>query len=182
MSENNYKKKWYALQTLSGFEKKVLTAIQNLIELEDLGEKIEKVVFPEEEVQLYRSGRRYNRVKKVLPSYIFIKMVDESDIFYKISNIEGVLKFIGTKNKPSPIPEREVMKITGKVEGEKIVFDFEPDTYVRIIDGPFKDFDGLIKEVYPEKERVKVIISVFGRKTPIELDFDQIVPITEKNK
>jgi len=168
---------WYALHTYSGHENKVKSYLESLIESDASG-AISQVVVPTEEVMEMRAGKRVVVKKRFLPSYVLIQMEMTKDAWHTVTNIPGVTNFVGPARKPQPLSQEEVDHILGQVDRRKSP-DVEDISYmegdhVKVNDGPFKDFIGTVEEVIPDKRRVKVMISIFGRGTSVELDVLQV--------
>ncbi len=171
--------RWYSIQTLTGKENVVLDSINNKVEVDGLQEKILDVVMKTDEITEFKNGKKKKRIVKKLPSYIFIKMVFDRDLMYELSNIEGVMGFVSNSKGPIRIPESEMKAIVEQTESQVYDVEFKVNSAVKIINGPFNTFTGTVNEIYPDKARMKVTISVFGRNTPVELDFKEVVPVTE---
>ena len=174
--------KWYAVQSYSGHENKVQKLIQRKID-EEAGEtpeekELQAVLVPTQEVMEIKNGKRVEVTKRLYPGYILVKMVLNDRTRHAVNNIQGVIKFVGTGRDPQPLREEEVNKILGvKVEGEaekEEEVPFRAGQVVEVISGPFTDFSGKIQEVYADKGKVKVEVSLFGRPTSVELDFTQL--------
>lgn len=170
--------KWYCLRTFSGHENKVKQAIEAEIKRLELQDKIKEVIVPLETVYETKNGKRREKVRNFLPGYVVIKLILDKKTIDLITNINGVMNFVGRKNAPTPLQESEVERIFGRVENrdnittvEKIYNENDP---VKVIDGPFTGFSGIIKEVNNEKQKLKVEVAILGRRTPIELDFIQV--------
>jgi len=174
-------KNWYIVQTFSGFEQKVAEVIKDLIKSKQLEDKIEKVEVPIHEVTEVKRGKRVQRKKKYFPSYVLVQMEMNKELYHMIKNIQKVTGFLGTTGKPIPVPDKEIDKIMGNIrEGSlapepKVSFDIGEQ--VKVCEGPFASFSGLVEEVDEDKLRLKVSVSIFGRPTPIDLDYNQV----EKN-
>lgn len=176
--------KWYVLQVYSGHENKVKLRIERLIEglVDENGEpKIGEVMVPTEEVTELRNGKKVKLEKKIYPGYVLINMVADDESLYTLSNTQGIIKFAGGGVKPHPLRESEVNKVIRREErvaaAQGMPVDDIPYTvgeYVEVIDGPFTDFNGRIEELFPEKGKVKVVVSLFGRPTPLELNYLQL--------
>lgn len=173
------KKNWYVIHAYSGYENFVMREVEERINRHNLKDKIEEVIVPAEEVVEVRSGQKRKSTRKFFPGYVLIKMVMDDETWHIIKNIPRVLGFIGgTGQVPAPISEKEANAILQRVEeGEtkprpKILF--EPGEVVRVIDGPFQDFNGVVEEVNYDKNRLHVAVLIFGRSTPVELDFGQV--------
>ena len=174
-------KNWYIIQTFSGFEQKVAEALKENIKIKELTDKIEKVEVPMHEVTEVKKGKRVKRKKKYFPSYVLVKMEMDKELYHMIKNIQKVTGFLGTPGTPIPVPEKEIDKIMGSIkEGSfapKPKVSFDIGEQVKVCEGPFASFNGLVEEVDEEKLRLKVSVSIFGRPTPIDLEYDQV----EKN-
>ncbi|CAL4318209.1 Transcription termination/antitermination protein NusG [Buchnera aphidicola (Protaphis terricola)] len=181
MHENS-KKKWYVLQAFSGFEGRVAQSIREHVKSNKMQKFFGEVMVPSEEVIEIRGGQRRKSEYKFFPGYVLIQMIMTDTTWHLIRNIPRVLGFIGGKSdKPSPISHKEVETIINRLRkiGDKPRPKtlFEPGEMIRVNDGPFADFNGVVEEVDYEKSRLKVSVSIFGRSTPVELDFRQV----EKN-
>ncbi len=170
--------KWYSLRALSGKEKKIRDAILHEAALANLQEIIVDVLVPSENVVEMRGGKKYVRNKVFFPGYIMIQMELTKVSRYLIENTPGVMSFVGPKGEPTPLKEDEIRRILGEVEerdGKEILgTPYAPGDPIKIIDGPFIDFSGFVKEIDETKQKVKVEVSIFGRPTPVELDYLQI--------
>lgn len=172
--------KWYVVHTYSGHENRVAAALKQRIESEHLENKILEVLVPTQEKIEIRSGRKETVKEKLFPGYILVKMIFDDTSWLAVRTTQGVTAFIGMSNKPTPISEEEVKSIIAfmKQEGQptyKQIFS-EGDT-VKIIDGPFTEFIGKVESVDKERGKVKVLVSIFGRETPVELDFLQVAKL-----
>ena len=169
--------KWYAIHVLSGHEKKVKLYIENEIRHNNLEEKIEKILIPSEEITEMKDGKKRTRTKIMFPGYMLINMAFDKNTRHLVLNTPGVTNFVGKKNEPVALRPDEVDRIIGKVEGkdkDRSQVPFHVGDPIKVIDGPFTDFTGFVEEVNEEKNKVKVMVSIFGRSTPVELDFLQI--------
>ncbi len=171
-------KSWYIVQTFSGFEQKVAENINKTVEKLELKDKIEDVVVPIHEVTEVKRGKRVQRKKKYFPGYVLVKMDMDNQLYHLIKNIKKVSGFLGQKGTPAPVSEEEIKKIMGQIK-DGLVDSKSGITYnigekVQVIDGPFASFNGLVEEVDDEKLRLKVSVSIFGRPTPVDLDFNQV--------
>ena len=167
---------WYVVHTYSGHEAKVKKNLESRIETMDMNEKIFEVIVPtEEEIEIH-NGQRRTVNKKVYPGYVLVKMRMDDDSWYVVRNTPGVTSFVGMGTKPTPLSEGEVSAIKKQMTAEapRIKLTLAVGDNVRIVDGPFQDFEGKIDEVNQEKGRVKVLVSFFGRETAVELDFLQV--------
>lgn len=173
--------KWYTVRVLSGHEKKIKAAIENDIELAGITDKVAEVVIPAEQIIEMKDGKKKERTRIFFPGYLLLNMTMDEQSRYVISNCQGVISFVGSKNVPSPLQPDEVQRIMGRIkaseDGVEVEIPFVEDSAVVVVDGPFKDFSGVVKEVNKEKRKVKVMVSIFGRQTPVELDFLQVQPI-----
>jgi transcriptional antiterminator NusG len=174
-------KQWYVVQTYSGQEGKVAEHIQDLIEAGEVKEQIEKVLVPTQEVVSLKGGKKVKTTRRFFPSYILIEMELTKESIHLVQNINGVSGFVGGR-KPQAIREEEIRRILGQQEKSTRTqvseVPFEIGDAVKIKEGPFKDFDGTVDEIHPEKGKVKVMVSVFGRSTPVEVDFVHVNPLT----
>lgn len=170
--------KWYALRVFSGHENRVKLALEAEVKRLDLGERIQDILIPEEKVFEVRNGKKRTRVKNFLPGYIIVRAVIDNKTRDVITGIPSVVSFVGTKTEPVPLQEEEVNRILGRVEERKnietIANSYREGDPVKVIDGPFTGFSGVVKDVNNEKQKVKVEVGILGRKTPVELDFSQI--------
>lgn len=166
---------WYVLHTYSGYENKVKKSIESRIEALDLGERVYEVVVPTQEEIEIRNGQRHTVQRKVFPGYVLVRMQMDDETWYALRNTPGVTGFVNVNNKPVPLAEQQVQAIMKGMAAEapKVKMTFQLGDTVRIIDGPFADFRGEIDEVNHEKGKIKVLVSFFGRETPVELDFLQ---------
>jgi transcriptional antiterminator NusG len=169
---------WYTLRVISGKEKKIRENI--LYEVEDAGlqDEVADILVPSENIVEMKDGKKKVRNKVFFPGYILIKMNNDKKIRYLIENTNGVISFVGPNGQPQALKPEEVTRILGEVEGregkEVVVNPFKVGDAVKVIDGPFMDFSGFVQEVNDEKQKIKVSVSIFGRPTPIELDFLQV--------
>lgn len=174
--------KWYIVNTLSGFEYKVSQAIRDAAEKRGMSEKFEDIVVPTESVTEVKKGKKVVSEKKIYPGYILIKMQLDDASWNLVKNTPKVSGFLGGSGKPLPVSEREVAQVLQQVEQGSVAKDvdvmFEVGESVKIIDGPFETFTGVVDEIDALKKRLKISVSIFGRPTPVELDFSQV----EKNK
>jgi len=167
---------WYVVHTYSGHEAKVKKNLESRIETMDMNEKIFEVIVPTEEEIEIKNGQRRTVNKKVYPGYVLVKMQMDDDSWYVVRNTPGVTSFVGMGTKPTPLGDNEVFAIKTQMTAEapRIKLSLAVGDNVRIVDGPFQDFEGRIDEVNQEKGRVKVLVSFFGRETAVELDFLQV--------
>ncbi len=171
-------KNWYIVQSYSSFEKKVAKTIQEEAKKANLEDKIEEVLVPTQEVTEVRRGKRFQRKKKYFPGYVLVKMDMDNQIYHLIKNIKKVSGFLGQKGNPFPVSEKEIQKIKGQIKDgvvqSKSFISYNTGENVQVIDGPFASFHGLVEEVDEEKSRLKVSVMIFGRPTPVELEFNQV--------
>ena len=172
---------WYIVQAYSGFEKKVVESIKEELKKSNLSEKLEDVLVPTHQVTEVKKGKRTKKEKKFFPGYVLIKVDLNKEIYHKIKNLQKVSGFLGSTDKPTPISDLEIKRILGQVSEsavtQKTGISFEIGEKVKVCDGPFASFNGLIEEIDEEKSRLKVSVSIFGRATPVDLEFNQV----EKN-
>ena len=171
-------KNWYIVQTFSGFEQKVAQTLKETIQTKELSDKIEDVLVPMHEVTEVKRGTRVQVKRKYFPSYILVKMEMNKDLYHMIKNIQKVTSFLGTAGKPIPVSEKEIDKIMGRIKegtlAPKTQISFDIGEQVKVCEGPFSSFSGLVEEVDEDKSRLKVSVSIFGRPTPIDLEYDQV--------
>ena len=173
-------KNCYIIQTFSGFEQKVAETLKDTIKKKKdlLEDQIEDVLIPTHEVTEVKRGKRVQRKKKYFPSYVLVKMEMNKELYHMIKNINKVTGFLGTTGIPAPVPEKEINKIMGRIkEGTltpKTQVTFDIGEQVKVCEGPFASFSGLVEEVDEEKSRLKVSVSIFGRPTPIDLEYNQV--------
>jgi len=169
---------WYIVQSYSSFENKVATAIKEEVKKAKIEDKIEEIIVPTHDVTEVKRGKRVQRKKKYFPGYVLVKMDMDNQLYHLIKNIKKVSGFLGQKGTPAPVSEEEIKKIMGQIK-DGLVDSKSGITYnigekVQVIDGPFASFNGLVEEVDDEKLRLKVSVSIFGRPTPVDLDFNQV--------
>ena len=170
--------RWYIVHAYSGFEKKVAESIREQIEQKDMGDLIEQVLVPTEEVVEMRRGQKVNSERKFFPGYVLVKMDMTNESYHLVKNVGKVTGFLGTANKPQPIPDREAERILQQmqdgIERPKPSIMFEVGEQVRVSDGPFASFNGIVEDIDEERARLKVSVSIFGRATPVELEYTQV--------
>ena len=171
--------KWYVLRTFSGHEKKVKQYLEKEIERIGLTEKLSEIMIPTETVFEMRQGKKRTREKTFFPGYVLIQAVLDNELQHVISNVPSVVGFLTTGDQPTPLRPDEMNRILGKVDearemGEQPEIPFKMGDAIKVVDGPFNNFTGFVEEVYPDKMKVKVMVSIFGRKTPLELDYLQV--------
>ena len=172
-------KKWYVVKAISGKERKVKELIESEINHSNLRDYISQVLIPTEKVYQVRKGKKISKERSYLPGYVLIEALLVGEVAHVIKNVPGVLGFLGSKGEPIPMRPAEVNRILGKVDelsekGEEISEPFIVGESVKVIDGPFNSFSGIIEEVNEEKKKLKVMVKIFGRKTPLELSFMQV--------
>ncbi|MFH0847147.1 MAG: transcription termination/antitermination protein NusG [Chloroflexota bacterium] len=169
-------KSWYVIHTYAGYEERVKKNLEQRIKSMDTRGEIAEVVIPTEEQIEVKNGQRHTVVKKILPSYVLVKMKLSDQSWNIVRNTSGVTGFVGSGAKPSPLPETEVNRILKQMSAEAPVYKvgFRKGQSVRVIDGPFLDFMGIVDDINLEKGRVKVLLTLFGRETPVGLDFLQV--------
>ncbi len=169
-------RRWYVIHTYSGYENKVKTNLEHRIQSMDMGDKIFQVLVPTEEEIEIKNGKRHPVERKIFPGYVLVEMVMSDDSWYVVRNTPGVTSFVGSGNKPTELTDTEVRAILRqiKLDAPKYKVAFTKGEAVRVTDGPFTDLHGVVDEVNPERNKVKVLVSIFGRETPVELDFLQI--------
>jgi len=172
-------KRWYVVHAYSGYEKRVMNSLKEQMALKDLEDQFGEILVPTEEVVEMRDGKKRRSERKFYPGYVLVQMEMNDETWHLVKSTSRVLGFIGgTKDKPAPITEKEALAILQRVETgaekPKPKTLFEPGEIVRVIDGPFADFNGVVEEVDYEKSRVKVAVLIFGRSTPVELAFSQV--------
>ena len=170
--------RWYIVHAYSNFEKKVADDIENKARQKGLEHLFEKILVPTEKVVEVRRGRKVDAERKFFPGYVLVRANLTDEAYHLIKNTPKVTGFLGSDNKPVPIPDYEAERILGQVQDgvdrPKPSISFEIGEQVRVTDGPFASFNGLVEELDFEKARVKVSVSIFGRATPVELDFEQV--------
>jgi transcription termination/antitermination protein NusG len=170
--------RWYIVHTYSNFEKKVAEAIREKAEATGLDEKFEEILVPTEKVVEVRRGRKIDTERKFFPGYVLVRMDMTDDAYHLIKNTPKVTGFLGADNKPTPISDGEAQRILQQVqegiERPKPSVHFDIGEQVRVADGPFASFNGIVEEVDEERARLKVAVSIFGRATPVELEYGQV--------
>ena len=180
-SENMDKGNWYIVQCFTGHEYKVQARILSLIEKEVFKDKIFRVLVPEEETVEIKNNKRVEKVSKIFPGYVFVQMLSDEHASFEIRRLPGVSKFIGSKSAPTPVTEEEILKVLRKVgdKTKKVDVDYEVNEVIKVIGGPFRGYSGPISEINADKGKLKAMISIFGRETPVELDFDQVEKVVQ---
>ncbi len=173
--------KWYILQVYSGFENKVKMSLEEKIASSPYSEKFTDIIVPTEQIVELVKGKRKTSSRKFYPGYILIRMDLNNETWHIVNSTDKVSGFLGNKDKPTPITDEEAEKILSRMESGKVKpqpkYFFEPGDDIRVTDGPFTNFNGTVEEVNPEKGKIRVLVSIFGRSTPVELDFVQVTKL-----
>ena len=171
-------KNWYIVQSHSSFENKVAQLIKEEYEKSKISEKIEEIVVPTHDITEVKRGKRVQRKKKYFPGYVLIKSEMDNNIYHMIKNIKKVSGFLGSKGTPIAVSEKEIEKILGQIKDgvaqPKSAIEYNIGEKVQVIDGPFASFSGMVEEIDEDKLRLKVSVSIFGRPTPVELEYNQV--------
>ncbi len=172
-------RKWYVLRTFSGHEKKVKEYLESEVERLEMEAKLGQILIPTETVFEMRGGKKKTREKTFFPGYILIEAIVDPYLKEVIASAPSTLGFLGAGGQPAPLRPDEVNRILGKMDetaaaGEQPEIPFKEGDPVKVVDGPFNNFTGLVEEVYPDKMKVRVMVSIFGRKTPLEMDYLQV--------
>ena len=169
-------KRWYIVHTYSGYENKVKVNLEKRIEYMNMGDKIFRIEVPQKTVTQMKAGKKQEKEEKIFPGYVLVEMIMDEDSWYVVRHTSGVTKFVGSAKKPIPARESEIKKILHRSTSqvEKIELDVKAGDKVRIISGPFADFDADIVEVYPDKSKLRANVGICGRETPSELEYKQI--------
>ena len=169
---------WYTLRVISGKEKKIKETLLFELDYQNLSIEVGDILVPSENIVEMKEGKKKVKNKVFFPGYILIQMSDSKEARFLVENTNGVISFVGPNNEPQALKESEVTRILGEVEGregrEIVMAPYKIEDSVKVTDGPFADFTGFVTEVNDEKQKVKVLVSIFGRSTPIELDFLQV--------
>lgn len=172
------KKRWYAIRTYSGHENKVKAHLENEVKLANLSDRISAVMVPSEKIIEVKEGKKKSKTKTFFPGYILVEAVLDKQTKHLILNTPSIISFVGPKGEPAALQFDEVRRLLGRMEERKDVevleVPFHIGEAVKVIDGPFNNFTGLVQAVNEEKMKLKVMVSIFGRKTPVELDFSQV--------
>lgn len=168
-------KNWYVIHTYSGYENKVKANLEKRIDSMNVGDKIFRILVPMEDEVEIKQGKKKIAKKKVFPGYVLVEMIMTDESWYVVRNTPGVTGFVGTGSKPIPLMENEIVDILKHmgIEEVKPKTVFEVGESVKVTSGPFENFIGTVEEIYPEKGKIKVLVAMFGRETPVELDFGQ---------
>ena len=172
---------WYVVHSYSGYENKVKANLETRIKSMHLEEKVFEVEIPMEQVVEFKAGKKVNVQRKRFPGYILVRLYMDDDSWYAVRNTPGVTGFVGSGSKPAPLSRREVERILGVKKGEeevvapKLHVAWEVGETIRVVQGPFADFNGIIEGINVDQSKVRVLVDIFGRETPVELNFDQIL-------
>ena len=171
-------KNWYIVQSHSSFENKVAGSIKEEVDKAKISDKFEEIIVPTHDVTEVKRGKRIQRKKKYFPGYVLIKSEMDNSIYHMIKNIKKVSGFLGSKGMPVPVSDKEINKILGQIKDgvaqPKTAIEYSVGEKVQVIDGPFASFSGMVEEIDEEKSRLKVSVSIFGRPTPVDLDYNQV--------
>ena len=171
-------KRWYSVSVLSNFEKKIAEQIRTKVAEQGLEDQIDEVLVPTEEVIEVRRGKKVTTERRFMPGYVLVHMELSDEGYHLVNSINRVTGFLGPQGRPMPMRDAEVEAILGRVEegleAPRTLIHFEIGEKVKVSDGPFEDFDGMVEEVDEEAQRLKVTVSIFGRATPVELEFTQV--------
>ncbi len=175
-SKKDNKKRWYIVHTYSGYENKVKVNLEKRIEYMNMADKIFRIEVPQKTVTQVKGGKKQEKDEKIFPGYVLVEMIMDEDSWYVVRHTSGVTKFVGSAKKPIPAKESEIKRIIHRTDTQvqKIELDVKAGDQVRIISGPFAEFVGEITEVYPDKAKLRANVSIFGRETPVELEYKQI--------
>ena len=171
------KGEWFVVHTYSGYENKIKVDLTKRVESMNMQDKIFHVIIPEEQEVEFKGGKKKITTKRVFPGYVIVNMIMDDESWYVVHHTPGVTGFVGSGTKPIPLQEEEITKILrrmGLVEQKPRIIDIEVGENIRVKNGPFENFEGTVKELLPDRGKVRVSISMFGRETPVELDYEQI--------
>lgn len=180
LENKELEKKWYSLRVYSGQENKVKAHLENAIQFKQMEEYFGRIIVPSEPVLEMRDGKKRLKNRVFFPGYVLVEMVYNTQTAHLVLETPGVISFVGPRNHPNPLRPEEAEAILRRVERkeveeEKVEIPFRIGDVIRVIDGPFADFTGVVEEINEEKKKVKVLVSIFGRPTPVELDFLQVM-------
>ena len=171
-------KNWYIVQSYSSFENKVAQLIKDEAQKAKVSDKIEEIIVPTHDITEVKRGKRVQRKKKYFPGYVLLKSEMDNTIYHMIKNLKKVSGFLGTKGTPIPVSEKEIEKILGQIKDgvvqPKTGVEYNVGEKVQVIDGPFASFSGLVEDIDEDKMRLKVSVSIFGRPTPVDLEYSQV--------
>ena len=175
-------KNWYIVQSHSSFENKVAQEIKDEATKADLMHRIEEIIVPTHDITEVKRGKRVQRKKKYFPGYVLLKSEMDNTIYHMIKNLKKVSGFLGTKGTPIPVSEKEIEKILGQIKDgvvqPKSGVEYNVGEKVQVIDGPFASFSGLVEDIDEDKLRLKVSVSIFGRPTPVDLEYSQVEKVS----
>ena len=174
--EENLEPRWYVVHTYSGYENKVKTDLEKTVKNRELEEFFFDIIVPMEEQIEIKDGQKKTNIKKVFPGYVLIKMIVTEETWYIVRNTRGVTGFVGSGTDPIPLTDEEIRKM-GFEDVEIINIDYGVNDNVQILGGPLNGYSGIVQEINKEKNKVKVLVSMFGRETPVELEFSQVQKI-----
>ena len=173
---------WFIVQSHSSFENKVAQQIKDEADKAKIADKIEEIIVPTQEVTEVRRGKRVQRKKKYFPGYVLIKCEMSDQIYHMIKNLKKVSGFLGSKGLPAPVSNKEIEKILGQIKDGTAqpnqIVDYSIGQKVQVIDGPFASFSGLVEDIDEDKSKLKVSVSIFGRPTPVELEYNQVEKVS----
>ena len=174
--EKGPQKRWYIIHTYSGYENKVKKDLEKRIEYMNMADKIFRIEVPQKTITKVKDGKKQDREEKIFPGYVLVEMIMDDDSWYVVRHTAGVTKFVGSAKKPIPAKDSEIKKIIHRTQNQvtKIELDVKVGDQIRIVSGPFSEFMGEITEVYPDKSKIRANVSIFGRETPVELEYKQI--------
>lgn len=168
---------WYVVHTYSGYENKIKVDLTKRVESMNMQDKIFSIIIPEEQEVEFKGGKKKVTTKRVFPGYVIVNMIMDDESWYVVHHTPGVTGFVGSGTKPIPLQDEEITKILrqmGLMDQKPKIIDIEIGENVRVKNGPFENFEGTVKELLPDRGKVRVSISMFGRETPVELDYEQI--------
>jgi transcriptional antiterminator NusG len=178
--EGTEERRWYILQTLTGSEELVKASIERSVKQFGIENKVFNVLVPEEDIVEIKDGKRVEKKKKMFPGYVFAEMILDETSWYALKQTPGVAKFIGNKTRPIPVTDREMQRVLKQlgVREENIEVFFDKGEAIRIISGPFRGYTGSVEEINTQRNKIKALVNIFGRDTPVEIDFEQAEKIT----
>ncbi|MDD3364215.1 MAG: transcription termination/antitermination protein NusG [Syntrophomonas sp.] len=177
MNENQKKGEWYVVHTYSGYENKIKVDLTKRVESMNMQNKIFQIIIPEEQEVEYKGGKKKITTKRVFPGYVIVNMIMDEDSWYVVHHTPGVTGFVGSGTKPIPLQDDEINKILtqmGLMGKKPRIINIDIGESIRVNSGPFENFEGVVKEVLTDRGKIRVNISMFGRETPVELDYEQI--------
>ncbi|MBQ6516363.1 transcription termination/antitermination protein NusG [bacterium] len=175
-AKKEQQKRWYIVHTYSGYENKVKSNLEKRIEYMNMSDKIFRIEVPQKTVTQIKGGKKQEKDEKIFPGYVLVEMIMDEDSWYVVRHTAGVTKFVGSAKKPIPAKDSEIKKVIQRSTSttQKVEMDVKVGDKVRITSGPFAEFVGDITEVYPDKAKLRANVSIFGRETPVELEYKQI--------